>query len=180
MQYLSIVAVTPTHAVPSTTTVCTSRHPGMHKHAKSRPSSNATRYMDNGFEYWLVPETMSINANNSNVTLHAARVDFYDYDKLSPPGNVTDLAEQLFDGFNATAGPAYLGTALTVDDIIMFPNLQSIASYIPLAPYMGKRLMIAFRYSTTVYYLSWGIDNVSIIECDDSLGFPLSRRRMHL
>jgi hypothetical protein len=136
--------------------------------------------MDNGFEYWLVPETMSINANNSNVTLHAARVDFYDYDKLSPPGNVTDLAEQLFDGFNATAGPAYLGTALTVDDIIMFPNLQSIASYIPLAPYMGKRLMIAFRYSTTVYYLSWGIDNVSIIECDDSLGFPLSRRRMHL
>lgn len=134
-------------------------------------------YMDNGFDYWLVPDTMSINANASNVTLHAARVDLYDYDKLVPPGNITDLAQQLFDHYNATAGPAYLGTALTVDDIINFPNLQSVGSYVPLGPYVGKKVMIAFRYSTTVYYLSWGIDNVSVVECDDSLGFPLHRRR---
>lgn len=135
-------------------------------------------YMDNGFDYWLVPDTMSIHANSSNVTLHAARVDLYDYDKLDPPGNITDLAQQLFNPVNATAGPAYLGTALTVDDIIKFPNLQSVGSYVPLAPYVGKKILLAFRYSTTVYYLSWGIDNVSIVQCDASLGFPVHKRRL--
>jgi len=133
-------------------------------------------YMDNGFDYWLVPETMSIHANNSNVTLHAARVDLYDYDKLTPPGNLTELATYLFDQWNATAGPAYLGPALTVEDIIQFGNLQSVGSYVPLAPYMGKRVLVVFRYSTTVYYLTWGIDNVSVVTCDDTLGFYTRRR----
>jgi hypothetical protein len=60
--------------------------------------------MDNAFDYWLVPDTMSIHANASNVTLHAARVDLYDYDKLEPAGNITQLAQYLFDPTNATAG----------------------------------------------------------------------------
>jgi hypothetical protein len=45
--------------------------------------------MDNAFDYWLVSDTMSNHANNSNVTLHAARVDLFDFDKLEPPGNIT-------------------------------------------------------------------------------------------
>jgi hypothetical protein len=128
-------------------------------------------YMDNAFDYWLVPDTMSIHANNSNVTLHAARVDMFDFDKLEPPGNITQLAQYLFDPMNATAGPAYLGPALTVPDIIAFGNLQSVGSYVPLAPYIGKRVLVVFRYSTTVYYMTWGLDNVSVVTCDDALGF---------
>jgi len=128
-------------------------------------------FMDNAFDYWLVPDTMSIHANNSNVTLHAARVDLFDFDKLEPPGNITQLAQYLFDPMNATAGPAYLGPALTVPDIIAFGNLQSVGSYVPLAPYLGKRVLVVFRYSTTVYYMTWGLDNVSVVTCDDSLGF---------
>lgn len=132
-------------------------------------------YMDNAFDYWLVPDTMSINANNSNVTLHAARVDLYDYDLLSPPGNLTELSTYLFDPSNATAGP-WLGPALTPEDIVQFGNLQSVGSYVPLSPYVGKKVLVVFRYSTTVYYLTWGIDNVSVVECDDSLGFYAQRR----
>jgi hypothetical protein len=233
--------------------VCLSREFAPHHAPQHRAQVNSTKQllyfdwaMDNAFDYWLVPETMSIHANNSNVTLHAARVDLYDYDALTPPGNLTQvrligvagkrrdtvrvrscspmrcqgwaahthgvhgaahtnamqppcaapartrththththtyththtlatahkqLAQHMFDPVNATAGPAYLGTALTAADIAAFGNLQSVGSFVPLAPYMGKRVLVAFRYSTTVYYLTWMFDNVSVGACARACG----------
>jgi hypothetical protein len=122
-------------------------------------------FVDNPWPYWFVGQTMSINANNSDIVVHQARVDLYDYDKLVPPGNFTDLASQVFDQYDATAGPAYLGPVLPAEVIAATPNLVSMSTEAPLGPYVGKRVLVAFRYSTTVNYIAWGIDNVMVVEC---------------
>lgn len=124
--------------------------------------------MDNPWPYWFVGQTMSILANNTNIVVHQARVDLYDYDKLKPPGNFTDLATQLFDEFDATAGDAYLGPVLLPEVIAQSANLASMATEAPLAPYVGKRVLIAFRFSTNVFYMAWGVDNVQIVDCQKS------------
>jgi hypothetical protein len=122
----------------------------------------------------LAPEacagaTTDLITPNPHPTPPQARVDVYDYDKLTPPGNYTQLASNLFDMYSSTAGPAYLGPILAPEIIAATPNLASMATEVPLAPYVGKRIIVAFRYSTNVNYLGWGIDNVMIVHCDRAL-----------
>ena len=109
---------------------------------------------------------MSLLANNSDVVNHQVRVDLYDYDKLSPPGNYSDLARMVFDKESASAGAAYLGPILTPDAVAATPNLASMATEAPLDAYVGKRVLFVFRYSTNTYHLAFGMDNVQIIDCD--------------
>jgi hypothetical protein len=122
-------------------------------------------FVDNPWPYWFVGQTMSINANNTEIVQHQARVDLYDYDALTPPGNFTQLAADLFDIYSSTAGDAYLGPVLAPEMIATTPNLASMATEVPLAPFKGKRVLVAFRYSTNVNYLGWGVDNVMIVDC---------------
>jgi hypothetical protein len=122
-------------------------------------------FVDNPWPYWFVGQSMSLLANNSDVVVHQARADLYDYDKLSPPGNFTDLASQLFDRFDSAAGAAYLGPVLAPEVTAAAVNLRSMATAAPLARYKGKRLLLALRVSTNVYYLGVGIDNVALVEC---------------
>jgi len=122
-------------------------------------------FIDNPWPYWFVMQTMSINANKSDIVTHQARVDLYDYDKLTPAGNFTNLAQMLFDQYDAAAGDAYLGPILPPEVIASTPNLASMATEVPLGQYLNKRVLIAFRYSTNVNYLGWGIDNVMIVDC---------------
>jgi hypothetical protein len=124
-------------------------------------------FVDNPWPYWFVAQSMSINANHSDVIMHQARVDLYDFDKLVPPGNYTHLAELLFDELSATAGAAYLGPVLLPDVIAQTLNLASMATQAPLAEHVGKRVLVAFRHSTVVYYLAFGVDNVMVVDCDD-------------
>jgi hypothetical protein len=124
-------------------------------------------FVDNPWPYWFVAQTMSINANNSNIIMHQARVDLYDYDKLEPAGNFTHLAALLFDEYSAEAGGAFLASVLLPDVIAQTPNLASMATMAPLGDHLGKRVLVAFRYSTVVYYLAFGIDNVMMIDCKD-------------
>ncbi len=127
-------------------------------------------FVDNPWPYWFVMQTMSINANHSDIVVHQARVDLYDYDKLTPPGNFTQLASMLFDIYDSQAGDAYLGPVLEPEAIASTPNLASMATEVPLADYYGKRVLLAFRYSTNVNYIGWGIDNVMIVDCSKDAG----------
>ena len=122
-------------------------------------------FVDNPWPYWFVGQTMSINANHSDIVVHQARVDLYDYDKLTPPGNFTQLAQLLFDQYDYQAGDAYLGPILPAEAIAATPNLASMATEVPMKPYVGKRVLIAFRYSTNVNYIGWGIDNIMLVDC---------------
>ncbi|GBF88737.1 hypothetical protein Rsub_01638 [Raphidocelis subcapitata] len=122
-------------------------------------------FVDNPWPYWFVAQTMSINANNSDIVVHQARVDLYDYDKLTPPGNFTQLAQLLFDQADYKAGDAYLGPILPAEIVAATPNLASMATEVPLKQFVGKRVLVAFRYSTNVNYIGWGIDNVMLVDC---------------
>ncbi|KAI8468628.1 MAG: hypothetical protein J3K34DRAFT_426446 [Monoraphidium minutum] len=123
-------------------------------------------FVDNPWPYYFVVDTMSLLTNNSEVVNHQVRMDLYDYDKLRPPGNYSDLAAQLFDQHSATAGPAYLGPILTPDIVAQTANLASMATEAPLAQYVGKRVLLALRLSTNTYYMSFGLDNVQVVDCD--------------
>lgn len=108
---------------------------------------------------------MSLNANGSDVIMHQARADLYDYDLLSPPGNMTHLAAMLYDPSDAAGGAAYLAPLVLPDVVASTPNLASMATHAPLGGYLGRRLLAAFRYSSNVFNIGWGIDNVQIVEC---------------
>lgn len=122
-------------------------------------------FVDNAWPYWFVGQSMSLLANGSDVISHAARVDLYDYDKLSPPGNFSHLSELLFDRWDSEAGAAHVGSVLTPEVIAASPNLASMSTEAPLARYVGRRLLLALRYTTNVYYLGWGVDNVMLVDC---------------
>lgn len=163
-------------------------------------------FVDNPWPYWFVAQSMSLLANGSDTIVHAARVDLYDWDKLSPPGNLTQLSAALFDRWDAEAGAAHLGQVLSPEVVARAPVLASMATQAPLARYVGKRVVPAFRrararahggwvagtvarsegglisgthpnysiphcppparrYSTNVYHLGWGIDNVMTVTC---------------
>jgi hypothetical protein len=113
---------------------------------------------------------MSVNANGTNIIIHQARVDLYDFDRLSPPGNFSHLAALLFDDYDAqVGGGAYLGPVLLPEVVASTPNLESMATMAPLGDYLGKRLLVAFRYTTNVHYLGWGVDNVMVVTCEDGV-----------
>ncbi|GBF92695.1 hypothetical protein Rsub_05064 [Raphidocelis subcapitata] len=146
-------------------------------------------FVDNPWPYWFVAQSMSLLANGSETITHQARVDLYDFDKLVPPGNFSHLAALLFDGLDSQAGGAgnasstakaaangtangtaagggaYLGPVLLPDVVAATPNLASMATVAQLGDHVGKRVLVAFRYSTNVYYLGFGIDNVMVVEC---------------
>jgi hypothetical protein len=140
-------------------------------------------FVDNPWPYWFVAQSMSLLANGSDTITHQARVDLYDFDRLVPPGNFTHLAALLFDGLDSQAGGggaagnasapagaasgtgAYLGPVLLPDVVAATPNLASMATVAQLGDHVGKRVLVAFRFSTNVYYLGFGIDNVMVVDC---------------
>ena len=123
-------------------------------------------FVDNPWPYWFVAQTMSLNANGTDIVMHQARVDLYDYDKLKPPGNFSDLARQLFDEYSAEAGDAYAGPVLPPEVVAATPNLASMSTEVPLAQYKGRRLLVAFRLSTNVNFAAFGFDNVMLVRCE--------------
>ena len=122
-------------------------------------------FVDNAWSYWFVSQSMSLNANGSDVVMQQARVDLYDYDKLVPPGNFSHLAAMLYDPYDAAAGAASLSPVVPPEVAASTPNLASMATEAPLGDYVGRRLLVAFRFSTNVYYLGFGVDNVQVVEC---------------
>jgi hypothetical protein len=127
-------------------------------------------FVDNPYPFFYQPDTMSILANSSNVTILAARVDLYDYNRLNPPGNISHLTELLFDDYELDYGgprKAFVGSLLNTADFASVPNLMAIGSAFPLKEYVGRSLLWVFRYSTTVSPIAIGIDNLSVIDCLD-------------
>lgn len=104
-------------------------------------------FVDNPWPYWFVAQSMSLAANGSDTIVHAARADLYDWDMLSPPGNMSHLSAMLFDKWDAEAGAAYLGQLLIPDVVAKAPNLASMSTHAPLARYAGKRVVVAFRWA---------------------------------
>ena len=122
-------------------------------------------FVDNAWPYWFVSQSMSLNANGSDVIMHQARVDLYDYDKLKPPGNLSHLSEMIFDRLDSEAGAAHAGAVLVPEALAAARNLASMATVAPLGRFVGRRLLVAFRYATNVYFLGWGLDNVMVVDC---------------
>lgn len=122
-------------------------------------------FVDNPYPYYFIAETMSNLANGSNIVQHQVRVDLYDYDLLDPPGNYTDLAEQMFYQYDPRCCDAYVMTVLPPEAIAATGNLASMSTAVPLDDQGGRRLLLAVRYTTNVYNLAFGIDNVRLVNC---------------
>ena len=127
-------------------------------------------YVDNPYPFFYQPDTMSILANSSNITILAGRVDLYDYNRLVPPGNISHLTELLFDELELDYGgpkKAFVANLLSTTDFASVPNLMAIGSGFPLKEFVGRSLLWVFRYSTTVSPIAFGIDNLSVVDCLD-------------
>jgi hypothetical protein len=132
-------------------------------------------YVDNPYPFWFIPNSMSRFGvppeDGTNYTIHSARIDLYDADQLTPPGNFTELAQYLFDPYEANYGggdvgkKAHVATVLAAEDIASLPNLAAMGFNVPLGQWIGRNLLFVFRYASNVFPLSIGIDNVSIVSC---------------
>lgn len=78
----------------------------------------------------------------------------------------------LFNTTDAAGGPAYVAPVVFPEVVASTPNLASMATVAPLGDYVGRRLLVAFRYSSNVYHLGWGIDNVQLVDCPPGMFDP--------